>query len=504
MALSRRDFLRLGGITAVATTASACGAVGHELNRQSFPDELPPLDSPDLAPDVSHDPALRILNRAGFGPRPGDLQRVRQMGTAEYLEEQLNPDSIDDTAVDLMMRSMSVYHMDPNQLVEVEEKDALFDLIGSTFLRAVHSKRQLYEAMVEFWSDHFNIYVRKIQPMPMLKILDDREIIRPDALGKFRDLLYASAKSPAMLYYLDNVHNEKSAPNENYARELLELHTMGVNSGYTQQDIQEAARVLTGWTVGKRGRHTGVTRFEADLHDDGEKTILGKTFPAGQGEQDLKQLLDLLLAHPATANFIATKLVRRFVADESPQSLVTQVAQNFTQTDGDIKSMLRVIFLSDEFATAPPKLKRPFTYMVSVARALQINIRLGRGRELGNWLQRLGQVPFHWPPPNGYPDVSAAWTSNLLPRWNFALTILHNELANSDVPIEQLNAAGQPETATNVLSLFSQLIYGRSLSIEESQLFTEYLGAETAVDFDDPKFRDAAALMLASPAFQWT
>ncbi|MEM7334997.1 MAG: DUF1800 domain-containing protein [Chloroflexota bacterium] len=500
MALSRRDFLRLGSITAVSATAAACSTVGHELNRQSFPEEIVPQESVTGSTDT----ALRMLNRAGYGPRPGELNRVRQMGLSSYLEEQLNPQAIDDTAVDLMIRGLSVYHMDPNQLVEVEEQDALFDLIGGTFLRAVHSKRQLYEAMVEFWSDHFNIYVRKVQFMPMLKILDDREAIRPYALTSFRDLLYASAKSPAMLYYLDNVHNEKSAPNENYARELLELHTMGVNSGYTQKDVQEAARVLTGWTVGKRGRDTGVTIFEPDLHDAGEKIVLGQQFPAGQGEEELSQLLELLLTHPATANFIAMKLVRRFVADEPPESLINRVAQTFTETDGDIKAMLRVIFLSQEFATAPPKLKRPFTYMVSVARALQINIRLGRGRELGQWFQRLGQVPFHWPPPNGYPDVSVAWASNLLPRWNLALVILHNEMANSSVPLEKLNNAAPIETSVQLLTIFSELMYGRSLTPDEESLFNAYLGDDTAFDLNNPKLKDAAALMLASPSFQWT
>lgn len=486
MGLSRRDFLRLGGVTAVAATATACGAAGYELERQAFPDELSVLPSASVV--------RRMLNRGGFGAAPGEAERVEAMGLAAYVEEQLHPEGVEDTAVDLLMRSFSFYDADITQLIEIEEKDALFDLVGSTFLRAVYSRRQLYEVMVEFWSDHFNIYVGKNKQMPMLKIVDDREVIRPHALGNFGDLLRASAKSAAMLTYLDNIENEKSAPNENYARELLELHTLGVNGGYTQQDVQELARVLTGWTVGKRGRHKGKVIFEAELHDVGEKVILERPFPAGQGKVELDGVLDLLIDHPSTAHFIATKLVRRFVADEPPAALVEQVAASFQATGGEIKPMLRLIFLSEAFAEAPPKLKRPFTYMVSLLRALSVDVRLGRGRELANWMRKLGQRPFYWPPPDGYPDMASAWVSNLLPRWNFALTVLHDELANSSVPLEKIESAAG---TLNPLDRFAGLLYGRLLTPTEKSLFAP-LGQEVH------NHRTAAALLAAGPAFQWS
>ncbi|MCP5097230.1 MAG: DUF1800 domain-containing protein, partial [Chloroflexi bacterium] len=332
MSLSRRDFLKLGGLATGAAAATGCSVVGQELAQGELPETITAVSTSQNQPI---DPILRLLNRAGFGPRPGELDRARQMGMATYLEEQLNPENIEDRAADLIGRNLTLYQMDPTQLANQDEKDGMIELIGSTLARALYSKRQLYEAMVEFWSDHFNIYVRKARPMPLLKIMDDRDTIRPHALGKFRDLLFASAKSPAMLIYLDNIQNEKSQPNENYARELLELHTMGVNSGYTQQDIQEMARALTGWTVGRRGRNQGKWIFNPNIHDDGVKQILGHTLPAGQGVQDVEQMLEVLAIHPATATFIATKLVRRFVADDPPADLVTQVAQTFQQTDGD-------------------------------------------------------------------------------------------------------------------------------------------------------------------------
>ena len=504
MTFSRRDFLRIGSLTAVTISATACSTVGREIAERQLPDEL---IIPEVADGtaVATDTIRRMLNRAGYGPKPGEFARVQAMGLAAYLEEQLNPEAIEDPATDLLIRNLTVYNMDVSQLVEQEQKDAGVELIGSTILRALYSKRQLYEAMVEFWSDHFNIYLRKNQYMPLLKVIDDRDVIRPYALGKFRDLLWASAKSPAMLLYLDNTQNELSHPNENYARELLELHTLGVNSGYTQMDVQEVARALTGWTVERRGRHKGHLAFKPDLHDDGEKVVLKQTLSAGQGEADLKQILEMLVTHPATANFIATKLVRRFVADDPPAHLVQQVTQTYQSTDGDIKSMLRVIFLSEAFATAPPKLKRPYTYFISTLRALHTDLRINRNHEIARWLTQMGQLPFHWPPPDGYPDVSAAWTANLLPRWNFAISLLHDGVGGAQAPLERIVASGNVTTPAQTLQLFAGLVYGRSLTTPEAQPFLNYIGSGSLDNTDTQnRLKDSVALMLASPEFQYT
>ncbi|MCB8976956.1 MAG: DUF1800 family protein [Ardenticatenaceae bacterium] len=515
MKLTRRDFLRLGGLTAVAAGTAGCSVVGRELAQHELPETLlvptavpgnPSLtqSAPEL-PALAVNPARRLLDRAGYGPGPGEVARVEQLGLAAYLEEQLNPEGIDDLAGDLIARHQTLYQMDASVLIEQEPQDGAVELIGGTFLRAIYSKRQLYEAMVEFWSDHFNIYLRKDKVMPLAKIVDDREVIRPYALANFRDLLGASAKSPAMLLYLDNISNEPSHPNENYARELLELHTLGIDGGYSQQDVQEVARILTGWTVAKRGRLRGQFIFDEARHDFGVKQALGHAFPAGRGEAEVEELLDLLASHPSTATFLATKLVRRFVADEPPAELVTQVAAAYQHNNGEIKPMLRVIFLSDAFATAPAKLKRPYSYMVSVLRALHVDFRLGRGRAIADWMQAMGQPLFQWPPPDGYPDVSAAWAANLLPRWNFAVALLHNEIPGTTVPLDDLLVAGADETAESAIQLFAGLVYGRSLHPDELTLFTNYIGSPSIQDDESQlRLRDCIALLLASPEFQWT
>jgi hypothetical protein len=473
--------------------------MGREVAQRELPGML-------LMPEQTAvpNPILRLLNRAGYGPKPGELERATALGLAGYLEEQLNPEAIEDTAVDLLLRQLTIYHMEVSQLVEQDEAEAAVELISSTMLRALYSKRQLYEAMVEFWSDHFNIYLRKNEQMPKLKILDDREAIRPHALGKFRDLLFASARSQAMLIYLDNFENTKDSPNENYARELLELHTLGVQAGYTQQDVQGVARILTGCTVQRRGRHKGHFTFNPEQHDFGAKVVMGQTFQADDGEAEVAALLEMLVTHPATADFIASKLVRRFVADVPPVALVERVAQTFRDTDGDIKAMLRVLFLSEEFASTGPKLKRPYTYLLSLLRALHADLRLSRERAIGRVLEQMGQLPFHWPPPDGYPDTSAAWLGNLLPRWNVALAVLHNELPGVSIPLPEIIQAGNAQTAVEGLNLFAGLLYGRALTPAESTLFREYIGTGALADqATQQRLRDSVALMLASPAFQW-
>jgi uncharacterized protein (DUF1800 family) len=515
MSLSRRDFLKMGALTTVTAGATACRAVGRQMAQETLPENLvPPQPVPATAPQTAPaaglprqdvDPARRFLNRAGYGPRPGDLAHIQKIGLPAYLEEQLDPQNIPDHAADLIARQTALYQMDASQLIEEEPRDATIELLGTTVMRQLYSHRQLYEAMVEFWSDHFNIYLRKNQEMPLVKLLDDRDVIRPHALGHFRELLGASAQSAAMLVYLDNTRNLAASPNENYARELLELHTLGVDGGYTQQDVQELARALTGWSVARRGRKKGQVVFNAGEHDDGAKQILGHTLPAGQGPGDLDQVLDILATHPATTVFIARKLVRRFVADDPPAALVDRAAEVYQVTGGNIKSMLRLIFLSDEFAAAPSKLKRPHTFMISVLRALNTDLTPGRGRELADWMQLLGQTPFMWPPPNGYPDVSTAWTANLLPRWNFALALLHDEIGGMRPPLAAIVAAGSAADSLAALQLFAGLTWGRPLTADEQTLFSAYTGAgplrEPAIQ---TRLRDCVALMLASPAFQWS
>jgi uncharacterized protein (DUF1800 family) len=283
----------------------------------------------------------------------------------------------------------------------------------------------------------------------------------------------------------------------------MELHTLGVHGGYTQQDVEELARALTGWGVRRRGPDQGQFFFNGEQHDDGEKHILGQVLAAGQGQQDVLQMLEVLASHPATATFIATKLVRRFVADEPPAGLVQRVTQTFLESGGNIKAMLRVIFLSEEFATAPPKLKRPYSFMASALRAL--NGDVGQVRGLLVWLQMMGQPPFQWPPPDGYPDVSRAWVANMLPRWNFVLNLLSGEMRGATVPFGRLVTAGGAADGPAALDMLAGLILGHPLDGEAQTLFNDYVGSgglneRPVVE----RLQEAAALMFASPAFQWT
>ena len=303
------------------------------------------------------------LNRLTFGPRVEERARFQEIGLQAWIEEQLAFESINDFDCELLLNHSKRLGMDANELEGIS--NGLFEdydretipneLRQATLMRQVYSKRQLYELMVEFWSDHFNIYIEKGNCF-YLKTVDDREVIRKHALGSFRDLVWASAHSPAMMIYLDNQANEKSAPNENYARELMELHTLGVDGGYTQQDVMELARCLTGWNV-KDHFWLGDFVFKEDLHDTGTKNVLGITIP-NAGIKEAEQVIEMLVTHPSTARFISTKLARRFIADDPPQEIIEKATQTFLNTNGDIKSVLRVILL-DGLPLAQPKYKRP-------------------------------------------------------------------------------------------------------------------------------------------------
>ncbi|GAB4155799.1 MAG: DUF1800 domain-containing protein [Candidatus Promineifilaceae bacterium] len=513
MTLTRRQFLKLGGISAVAASVTACGALGRRLVENDLPKSLQaptplPFDAPTTAaaaglPSFPANPALRLLNRAGYGPRPGDLERVAQTGLAAYLEEQLQPETIDDQAADLIVRGLDLYHREIGDLLNQEPVDAGIALAQSTFYRALTSRRQLLEAMVEFWSDHFNIYLRKTQFMPFFKIVDDRDAIRPHALASFPNILSASMHSAAMLIYLDNAQNRRGAPNENYARELLELHTLGVHGGYDQTDVQEVARALTGWTVQRRGPHQGQVYLNPDEHDPAAKHLLGQTLPAHQGEADITQLVDILSSHPAAAQFVATKLVRRLVADDPPPALVQQAAQTFQGSGGDLKAILRLILLSPEFAAAPPKLKRPFAYIVSALRALHADV--SDVRPLARWLEMMGQPLFQWAAPNGYPDVSPVWASNLLPRWNFAVALLLDQIRGVRVGFDDLLRAANVSTTAAALEFFAGITLNHPLDDDARALFTDYIGSDHLNNREiQLRLRESVALLLASPAFQWT
>lgn len=443
--------------------------------------------------------ATHVLNRLAFGPRPGDVQRVQRMGVRAYIEEQLHPDRITDTAADEKSAGLDSLTMDRSELFEQfpdpqqvarqlgtrpNQKSAqtnsptrpnakappqqeaetrvkvqqymmenmlkrpqqlLQQLVSNRIVRGVHSERQLQEVMTDFWFNHFNVFWDKGADRWYTTDFE-MKVIRPRVFGRFQDLLLATAQSPAMLFYLDNHlssapqptieaarkrivvdNNRKRSPgiNENYARELMELHTMGVDGGYTQKDVTEVARALTGWTI-DQPRQNGNFIFRPQMHDPGEKTILGHRIPANGGMQDGLRVIEILAHHPSTARFISTKLVRRFVSDDPPQSLVDKVAATYTKTDGDIKEMLRTIFYSEEFMSPGmygQKMKSPFEYVVSSIRAL--NGETYGGQQLGRLIAQMGQPLYQYQAPTGFPDRADFWSSDgaIIARLNYAVTL---------------------------------------------------------------------------------
>jgi uncharacterized protein (DUF1800 family) len=485
-----------------------------------------PFASASSAPRTLTDQqkATHVLNRLAFGPRPGDVDRVQRMGIRQYIEQQLHPEQINDSAVDSRLSQLASIRMKTNELMarypdpqqvaqragvqkpKADEKNAqanrnqlqtymmqnglerpqqlLQELEAQKIIRGVYSERQLQEVMTDFWFNHFNVYWNKGQDK---WFTTDYEMnaIRPNAMGKFKDLLMATAKSPAMLFYLDNhlstvpntapaisaaararlanpgaplpgniaeqeanqaKNRKRDGINENYGRELMELHTLGVDGGYTQKDVQEVARALTGWTI-DRPRQDARFVFRLMMHDRGEKVVLGNRIRAGGGIEDGEKVIDILAHHPSTARFISTKLVRYFVSDNPPDSLVDKVAATFMKTDGDIREMLRTIFYSDEFMSPDAygqKTKSAFEYVVSSVRAM--NGETSGSPRMAQVLTKMGQPLYQFVAPTGFPDRADYWLTDgtLIERINFAVNLTANKLPDTRV---QLNDFPDSKTA---------------------------------------------------------
>lgn len=495
---TRREFLRLTAGTGLALAGTACdqktrkaflGPLGDAIDKVSLAGfRSPEGDQVDL---ITH-----VLSRLTWGIAPGDYERVAAMGKTpeeavqRFIDLHLGERHADETKEAKEQIEFLGALLDPiGELYDYHPRQLNYELTRASLLRAVHSPNQLYEVMVGFWSDHFNIDSSKAD-CRWLKAWDDREVIRKHALGKFSDLVAASAKSPAMLFYLDGRENRRrkpeEKPNENYARELLELHTLGVKGGYTQMDVLEAARCLTGWTVvGRDSKTWGIGRvlFKKSDHDDGAKVVLGQKIPEGGGEKDFDLLLEIVTQHPSTAKFIATKLCRRFIQDEPPDSAVEAVAAAFTKSNGDIRETLKALFATEDFLVARrTKFKRPFHFLVSTLRATGLPHECGR--ELQRTLRRMGQMPFDYPTPEGYADKADDWMSTLLARWDFSLRLAREQLGVPTWKQETLvKAAGEADG-------LARHLLGRKPSIDE-----------TAALAATPE-RDRLALLLASPEFQ--
>lgn len=595
---------------------------------------------------------LHVLNRLGFGARPGDIERVKAIGLEQYINQQLTPEKIKDDVAEAKLKSLSTLNMStaelyekfpqPGQLLRQLERrgdlpaglaaaranraqtpaavptatgdaktgnatamngepnastrtqmDAVTannsaangnpmdnekyrqalreyyaqnglqlpqrvmgELQASRILRAVYSERQLQEVMVDFWTNHFNVFAGKGADRWLL-IAYDRDTIRPNAMGKFSDLLLATAQSPAMLFYLDNFQsvspnaptgpgyfgNQRPAAqrnplaqlmrggvqnrplprmtndpqqqrpqqqarrgiNENYARELMELHTLGVDGGYTQKDVQEVARCFTGWTIfaprgggaaaqamtnGPRAdmlrENAGKFFFNPRVHDDGEKVVLGHRIPAGGGIKDGLTVLDILAHQPATAKFIATKLVRHFVSDNPPPELIDRTAATFLKSNGDIRETLRAIFFSSEFNSPEAyraKVKRPFELAISAIRALGGETNGGPG--LHQWIARMGEPLYGFQTPNGYSDTAESWvnTGGLLERLNFGLTLASNRIPGTRVDLKRFldsNNSDAPDKS-KMMERFLSLIVAGDMSSKTKATLLKQINDQTAL-----------------------
>jgi uncharacterized protein (DUF1800 family) len=334
------------------------------------------------------------------------------------------------------------------------------DLVEGKLLRAIYSDRQLEEVLTDFWYNHFNIFLEKGADRYLVTEYE-RDVIRPHVLGNFRDLLEATAKSPAMLFYLDNWQSvgtnvpqarggnkqARRGLNENYGRELMELHTLGVDGGYTQKDVTEVARCFTGWSIQQPQRGGNFT-FNPRLHDKGEKTVLGVTIPAGGGIEDGEKVLDILSNHPATAHFISRKLAMRFVADEPPATLVDHMAQTFQKTNGDLREVMRTMLNSKEFWSVGAyrsKLKSPLELVASAVRA--VNGDVDYAFALANQVAQLGEPLYRKSEPTGYSNSSKEWlnSAGLLARMNFALQLADNKVPGVKVETAEGIPLGSPD-----------------------------------------------------------
>jgi len=499
--VSRRAYLqralKVAAIAGVAGSGAGCSRLGQRFTKPAA--VAPDTSSPHALPQNEGENITRLLNRVAFGARPGEVARVASMGRAAYLDEQLQADSGEKLLLQVRLRGLEVLRSNAIELRDLQETEVLRQLQQAAILRAVYSRHQLRERMVDFWSNHFNIYARKGLGTYFITG-DDISVIRSHALSTFPDLLRASAHSPAMLAYLDNSENRRGVANENYARELLELHTMGVGGGYSQKDVQEVARCLTGWTIENRFlRRRGTFRFDEARHDNGAKTVLGTRIPAGGGQRDGDKVLSVLSSHPATARFIAGKLCRYFLGEDNAQ-WTQKLAQIYTRTGGDIRAMLRPLLLSDTLLHSAPIVKRPFDYLVSSLRIL--NADTDGGARLQRHLANMGQPLWSWPMPDGYPDSTAAWSGSVLSRWNFAFALCSNSIPNSSLNLDELLQNSSQSTASRFAAC-AELILGHGISATERARIIHTLSEQLQSGPQSTLTHRAAALLLCAPEFQW-
>jgi len=565
------------GWTALARHAEAAPgpAAARTSNESPAPAPLDPKFKGKLPiSELSEDQAVsHALNRLGYGPRPGDVERVKQMGLEKWIDQQLHPESIDDSKLQARLQTLPAVEMNAQALltdypqpdaaakklgITVEEyrkrmddaahpaqglhpapnrlpQEVLNELEQAKVLRAIYSERQLDEQLSDFWFNHFNVFAYKDLDLWLLAPYE-RDAIRPHMLGKFRVLLEANAKSPAMLFYLDNYLSadpnaferlkhlppkqrprpgEKLPPvgpkrglNENYGREIMELHTLGVDGGYTQQDVIEVARAFTGWTI-KDPRADSEFYFDERLHDPDPKRVLGKKIHAG-GIKDGEQVLDLLVKNPHTAHHIALELAQHFVSDTPPNALVNRMARSFQKSGSDLREVMRTMIYSPEFWSRDAyraKVKRPFELVVSTARALGADV--DDAMPLVGWIARIGEPLYQCVPPTGYSDKAETWVNSgaLLNRLNYAIALAGNHIRGSEIelPLLGTDTTGDPYQALDraVTTFLAGQVSDSTRSIlEKESTDPRALSAQLSGAVKEVNLAVITGLVLGSPEFQ--
>lgn len=567
--VDRRSLLRGAGMLAAGAVAAAV-LEPTELLAASPEQETPipamrraALDAPDPRAGAPSQPPLALiaLNRMGFGPRPGDVAAFNALGNNDdarltaYVDQQLNPQSIDDAECDAILASFEFETLGKSLTKLWEDHDRqsgvdwryrrlpVWETERATFVKGLHSKRQLTEALADFWHNHFNVYGWDGWQRTTF-VHYDRDVIRGNMLGNFRQMLGDVAKSPAMLYYLDNRQNQGGNPNENYARELFELHTlgaenyMGVRSSISEQGIYEhpapkddqnwpllyvdddvygATTCFTGWTIDNQ---TGQFRFDASRHFPYQKLVLGRTIPPQQGLRDGEITLDILANHRGTATYIARKLCRRLISDSPPESVVQIAAQVFhdnRDAPDQLKKVVRTILLSPEFRAAwGQKIKRPLEFALSIMRATGCNYD-ARSDSFFWWYNAMGQPLFAWHPPDGYPDTRTPWTGTMttLQRWRFVNDLLGWKIGGdgedkNDLRVDLVGVLPANVTTPNaIVDFWAERLMGRRLPDHERQEVAEFLAQGRAVESDlrpdqiSARLYPTVALLLMTPSFQW-
>ncbi|MDZ4859847.1 MAG: DUF1800 domain-containing protein [Candidatus Hydrogenedentes bacterium] len=492
--MSRRDLLFGGGLAATVLGASGCPPADMAIEAASEDDAK--------HGEKGIDPVLRrLVERCTYGANQYELNLAKQMGYDEYLAYQLDYNQIDDSEMEARLSGYQSLHYSAKQMAlagEMGNYDVFYELVNSTILRAAYSKRQLYQRMVEFWTDHFNIYIEK-DYMYYLKPVDDREVIRKHAMGTFPELLSASGHSPAMLVYLDNDPSSKEAPNQNYARELMELHTLGVGN-FSQQDVEEVARCFTGWSLEYdwESPSWGTFKFYGWAHDRKRKKVLGHDVPRRGGVEDGQTVFDILSKSdsiaPICARFIGKKIANWLWGYDPPEALIDSMAKSYLGSDGSIKKMVKTALSHEWLSQAQPKLKRPFHYVISSMRMAPSDIPEFWGVRYA--LSLMGHEPFQWAPPNGYPDALQFWGGSLMPRWRYG-ALVYTQNYSPQFDLSKFEGEIEPLQFMNRLN---RDFFGGKISATDKALLLDYVQENP---YSEWRRKEALGLAISCSGFQW-